>query len=462
MELDIPRETPAVLTVDQVTQQLKALIEGAFPRVVVEGEVVSCRPSSSGHVYFSLRGARASLPCVAFRSTAQRLPVQLRDGLHIQASGAIELYPPHGRYQLVLQWARPSGEGALLAQLEELKQRLQGEGLFSSERKKTLPWLPRRVGIATSPTGAAVRDIIRSIHLRFPVPLLIAPCAVQGVHAAPALIEALRMLAHVDDIDVIVLGRGGGSLEDLWAFNDEGLARAIADCPIPVVSAVGHEVDNPLTDFVADVRAATPTGVGELVVPSAESVTHRIDELSTRLIQSTKRHQRRWDEKQRGVEARLRDPGRLIRDHWRRLDDITERLERVVLQRSQREKDTLNQLTSRLALLHPARQLLAAQEKLMPLIERLEIATQRRLAQYRDTLTWREGQLRTLGPDAVLERGYAIVRVRDTSGIPTVVRSNSDVTPGEVVEVLLRQGAIEATVERHTNNPLRDHTADVE
>lgn len=454
MQLSLTTDSPSILTVDQLTGQLKALIEGAFPTVTVEGEIVSCRPSSSGHVYFSLRGEKASLPCVAFRSTAQRLPINLRDGLHIQATGAVELYPPHGRYQLVLRWARPSGEGALLAELEDIKRRLHSEGLFSSERKKELPWLPKRIGIITSPTGAAIRDLIRSIHSRFPVPILLAPCAVQGAHAAPALIEALNKLSAVKDIDVIVIGRGGGSLEDLWAFNDENLARAIAACPTPVISAVGHEIDTPVSDLIADVRAATPTGVGELVVPDAETVADRLNEVCERLRHATVRRQKAYALQHSTLESRLRDPGRLIRDQWRRLDDATHRLEGLASRAVGDVKDKLDRVDARLAVLHPRKRLQLASDEIGPLEQRLTQAIRRQLRQNQTELTHREDRLRSLGPDAVLDRGYAIVK-RQAAGKTQVVRSSSEVQLNSVVEVLLSEGALKAEVVEHVENPLR-------
>ena len=454
-------DTSSILTVDQLTGQLKAIIEGTFPTVTVEGEVISCRPSSSGHVYFSLRGERASLPCVAFRSTAQRLPVQLRDGVHIQATGAIELYPPHGRYQLVLRWARPAGEGALLAELEDIKRRLHAEGLFSDDRKKELPWLPTRIGIITSPTGAAIRDFVRSIHARFSVPILLAPCAVQGAHAVPALIQALTDLSQIDDVDVIIIGRGGGSLEDLWAFNDERLARAISKCETPIISAVGHEIDNPVCDLVADARAATPTGVGELVVPDADAVKQRLDEMCERLAHATKRRLALYATQHTALESRLRDPERIIRDQWRRLDDITERLERHNTHTIRLAQEELRRWQTRLALLHPKKRLQSAKSSIEPLAQRLDHAIRRQLRHNHTELTHREDRLRSLGPDAVLDRGYAIVRHQSEEKMH-VVRSSTEVSLTEKVDIILSQGALRATVVEHVDNPLRREQEEME
>jgi len=253
------RAAPRPYSVGELTRALRNAVEPKFRDVWVAGEIANLRRQASGHVYFSLKDDEAVIGAVMWASQARRLKFRLDEGQEVLARGFVEIYPPHGKYQLVVQEVEPRGAGALALLLQQVKERLQADGLLDPARKRPLPFLPRRVGVATSPTGAALRDFLRVLHGRFPsAPVLIAPCRVQGEGAAATVISAMRGLYRAG-CDVIVITRGGGSQEDLAAFNDERLARAIAACPVPVVSAVGHEVDVSIADLVADVRAATPT-----------------------------------------------------------------------------------------------------------------------------------------------------------------------------------------------------------
>src|SRR5512145_792309 len=261
------RVAPRPMSVGELTRALRAAIEPKFRDVWVSGEVGNLRRQGSGHVYFTLKDAEAVLPCALWASQARRVRFDLTEGLEVVARGFVEIYPPHGKYQLIVQEVEPRGAGAQALLLQQLKERLQADGLLDPARKRRLPFLPRRVGVATSPTGAALRDFLRVLHGRFrSLPVLVAPCRVQGEGAAATVISAVRALCRAE-VDVIVVTRGGGSQEELSAFDDERLARAIAACPVPVVSAVGHEVDVTVADLVADVRAATPTHAAQLVVP---------------------------------------------------------------------------------------------------------------------------------------------------------------------------------------------------
>lgn len=430
-----------VRSVDEVTLDLKRTIEAGFRRVWVQGEVVGCRPASSGHVYFNLKGREATLPAVMWRNTAARLTRPLRDGDQLTCQGDVEVYAPQGKYQLIVTAVELAGEGALLAALEALKKKLYAEGLFAPERKRPLPHWPRRVGLVTSQTGAAVRDLVRSIHALFPARILIAHAAVQGEQAPASLVAALGSIASVEDVDVIVIGRGGGSLEDLWAFNDERLARAIAACPKPVVSAVGHEIDTPLSDYVADVRAPTPTYAGSLVVPSFDDLSTQLTDLGQRLgrgLLTTTSHAR---SRLKLTAARLRDPRRLVRERWQRLDDSDARLRHAIARRLSERRTRLEQLRVRLEAAHPARRLAREHERLDVLTERLARAIRLWLDRRRTALTARQSTLAVLSPTASLGRGYAIVRKAGR-----VVRASGEVQPGDAIEVLLHQGAIDAEV----------------
>lgn len=441
---DPQRGPPGVWTVDAVTRELKHLIERGFAQVSVEGEVISCRPSHAGHVYFTLKGQRANLPSVMFRSTAQRLPRALRDGDRVVCSGAIELYEPHGRYQLVVKWVRLGGEGELLAALEALKRKLKAEGLFDPGRKRPLPRFPTRIAVVTSPTGAAIRDVITSVHLRFPVPILVVPAPVQGVGAVARLIGALNAAAQVPDVDVIVLARGGGSLEDLWSFNSEQLARAVAACPTPVVSAVGHEIDTVLSDLVADARAATPTSVGELLVVDGADLRLGLGRSTARLGRAIRARLRHARTQLDGRRRALIDPRRLLRERRLRIDELELRMRHALARRLQVDRGRLDAALRQLRVLHPTARLTRARETVDACSARLRRAWRQQIAGQRARLAALRGRLDGLSPMGALDRGYAIVR-REGDGL--VVRSPSDVTHGDALAILVRGGTLGARVQ---------------
>ncbi|HXG04019.1 MAG TPA: exodeoxyribonuclease VII large subunit, partial [Candidatus Binatia bacterium] len=274
----------AVLTVTQLTEQLRRTVEERFPAVWVEGEISNFRLYGSGHAYFTLKDEGAQLRAVMFRTRTRRLRFEPTDGLHVLAFGALEVYPQRGEYQLVVELLEPRGVGALQLAFEQLKQRLGAEGLFDAGRKRPLPRFPRRIGLVTSPDGAALRDMLRIIGRRFAgLSIVLAPCRVQGEGAAEEIAQGLADLNRLGGVDVIIVGRGGGSLEDLWAFNEEVVARAIAASKVPVISAVGHEVDVTIADFVADVRAPTPSAAAEMVAARRDELIERFAALELRL-----------------------------------------------------------------------------------------------------------------------------------------------------------------------------------
>ena len=278
-----------VYTVSELTRLVKTELENAFPMLWVEGEISNFHRHHSGHLYFTLKDEISQLRTVMFRSDAKRVPFELKDGLQVVARGRINVYEPRGEYQLVVELLEPKGKGALQLAFEQLKEKLQKEGLFDPARKKELPLLPKKVGVVTSPRGAAVVDIIRTLERRFArLHILLYPVKVQGEGAAEEIVEGIDYLGQLPGIDVMIVGRGGGSMEDLWAFNEEKVARAIFRCPIPVISAVGHEIDFTIADFVADIRASTPSVAAEIVIKEEESLRERIENLEKRLVHNQK------------------------------------------------------------------------------------------------------------------------------------------------------------------------------
>jgi len=440
-------------SVSELTYALKSHIEGRFGDVRVHGEVLSARQVSSGHLYFTLKDASAQLPCVMWRSTVARMPGRIQDGMQVVAFGDVQIYPPHGKYQLVVTRVVDAGIGALLAQLEALRQRLFAEGLLDPQRRRALPFLPRRVGLVTAETGAAVRDLASSILRRFPAEIVLSPCRVQGAGAGADVARALALVARTPGVEVIVVGRGGGSLEDLWAFNEEALVRAIASCPTPVVSAVGHAIDKPLSDDAADAAAITPTAAGELVVPSLAALRDELAQLQARLVGQLQRRLQDAGHRVANLRARLSDPRRVTAEQQQRVDDARIRLERAVHRRVERARADLERARARLRNLHPRATLSAARERVASLDARLERATRHLLARRGAELAHARRALTLLGPTASLERGYAIVRGAEGR----VLRDAREVGPGAAIEVVLRRGALEANVtashERHAWQP---------
>jgi len=281
----MPKQThlfPDVPSVSELTGQIKELIETTFPDVLVEGEISNVKESRNGHLYFTVKDEQAQLPCVIWRGVAQRLQVNLVDGQQVILGGSLQVYAPHGRYQMIVSFVEQAGIGALQKAFEKLKEKLQKEGIFDDVHKKPLPEFPMRIGVVTSATGAAFQDIRSTLEKRWPVAnIYLYPASVQGVNAAPELVKAINWFSDNDFADLLIVGRGGGSLEDLWAFNEEAVARAIFECEITVISAVGHEVDFSISDFVADARAATPTQAAIIATPDSNEVRFYIEDLST-------------------------------------------------------------------------------------------------------------------------------------------------------------------------------------
>jgi exodeoxyribonuclease VII large subunit len=343
-----------ILTVTQLTNRIKDLIEGAFPDIWVEGEISNLSIPQSGHAYFTLKDEHAQVRAVLFRSAQRFLKFTLQHGIQVICRGRASVYEPRGEYQLVLDYIEPKGVGALQLAFEQLKAKLEKEGLFDLNRKKPLPVLPRRIGIITSPTGAAIRDMLRVIKRRHPkMHILIYPVPVQGAEAAPAIVEALRYFNREQNADVLIVGRGGGSLEDLWAFNEEAVIRAVHASRIPVISAVGHETDYTICDFAADLRAPTPSAAAEMVVESEESFQQSIRSLEVRLLRSMKQTLQLSRASLRENMRILGDPRRTLELHAQRIDELAGRLATGLNHQLQRDRALLLSLTSALDHLNP-------------------------------------------------------------------------------------------------------------
>ncbi len=445
----------AVLSVSQLSAQLAAVMEERFPAVWVEGEISNFKVYGSGHAYFTLKDEGAQLRCVLFRNRGRRVRFEPRDGLHVMGFGAVEVYAQRGEYQLVVELLEPKGLGALQLAFEQLKERLQAEGLFSPARKRPLPRFPRKIGIVTSPSGAALRDMLRVIGRRFgEIHIVVAPARVQGDGAAAEVAQGIRELNALGDVDVIIVGRGGGSLEDLWAFNDEMLARTIVASKIPVISAVGHEVDFTIADFVADVRAATPSNAAELVVKEKRAVVESLADLSGRLgrgmVRALAGHRDRL-ERARGRHV-LTDPARPLRDLARRLDDARARLRRAALAAVGRAERRVALADRGLRTLSPVARAPNDRRALTNLESRLGRGVHRRLEDARYGLGGTAGRLDSLSPLAVLSRGYSLTRTPEGR----IVRSWREIGAGDAVRVLLHEGSLDCRVDatrEHDDRP---------
>jgi exodeoxyribonuclease VII large subunit len=435
----------AVLSVSELSRRLAAVLEERFPAVWVEGEISNFKIYGSGHAYFTLKDEGAQLRAVLFRNRMRRIRFEPSDGLHVMAFGAVEAYPQRGEYQLVVELLEPRGLGALQLAFEQLKERLGREGLFNQARKRSLPRFPRKIGIVTSPRGAALHDMLRVIGRRFgEIHVVVAPARVQGDGAAAEVAQGIRELNALGGVDVIIIGRGGGSLEDLWAFNDEMLARTIAASKIPVVSAVGHEVDFTIADFVADVRAATPSQAAELVVREKQAVADSVDALRRRLARAMTRRLEAQRARLLAVRERrvLTDPHRPLRDLTRRVDEATERLLRAARATLRHAAHRVELATRDLRARNPVARTRHDRRRLNDLAGRLDRALARGLDGRRHRLSGAAGRLNSLSPLAVLGRGYSLTLT--ASG--QIVRSVRQLAVGDEIGVMLHEGRLGARV----------------
>jgi exodeoxyribonuclease VII large subunit len=434
-----------VYSVSRLNREVRSVLERALSVIWVEGELSNFSQPASGHWYFSLKDRGAQLRCAMFRMQNSLVGFTPRDGAHLLLRGRISVYEARGEYQLIVEHLEEAGVGALKREFERLKTRLAAEGLFALERKRPLPRFPLRIGVITSPSGAALHDILHVLARRFPpAAVLIYPAPVQGAAAVPALMAALATAGARAECDLLILARGGGSLEDLWAFNDERLARAIAACPLPVVSAVGHEIDFTIADFVADVRAPTPSAAAELVVPDRAACLEAVRRTAERLALSMRRELRVLVTRLEGGQRRLAlvHPGVRLQQQMQRLDDLTQRLTRAARGKGQRDGLRLAELHGRLLRRSPDRLLEQQCARHQDLLLRLRHAAGGRMAAAAQRLALAQRALNAVSPLATLARGFAIVTRADG----TLVTDAAAVAPGEEIEARLARGILTARV----------------
>ncbi|MGV8057090.1 MAG: exodeoxyribonuclease VII large subunit [Smithellaceae bacterium] len=439
-----------ILTVSQLNDNIKFILEETFSFVWVEGEVSNLRRPQSGHTYFTLKDDKSQIRAVYFKQFGwvknRPSDFELEEGLHVLCRARLSVYPPRGEYQLIIEAVEPRGIGALQKAFEQLKARLAAEGLFDELHKKSIPFLPGKIGVVTSPTGAVIKDILNITRRRFPsVDILIAPSRVQGTEAAGEIIQGLRNLHSIGGVDVIIIARGGGSLEDLAPFNNEALAREIFRLPIPIISAVGHETDFTICDFVADLRAPTPSAAAELVVPDAVELNARVKGLQERLNDSCRRLTADQYEHLRGLQERLKNPNRILIDLQIHLDDLRERTQRAWRREAQSLSGKIQQLENNLRRRSPEG--LIAGKRLL-----LNNYQKDMLQNYNSNMTVRKERLNknlavlnSLNPLGVLQRGYSITRDFVTG---TIIREAVQLECGQTVDVKLAQGRFQAKVEK--------------
>ena len=440
-----PQNTRRIWPVRELVEHVCEQVEQEYSDIWVEGEISNCRPAPSGHLYFTLKDADAQLPVVLFRRQALLLRFKPEDGLHVLVRGRVSVYAQRGQLQLVGETIEPVGAGSLQLAFEQLKERLKAEGLFDAARKRPLPTFPRSVGIVTSPTGAVIRDFLNIVGRRHAgLNVLVCPAAVQGEQAPGEVESALVQLNASGMVDVIVVARGGGSLEDLSAFNSERVARAIVASGLPVVSAIGHETDFTIADFVADLRAPTPSAAAELITEAQHRVAERVESLANRLERATRYQILRMRQKFDSVPLDRVERRTMTMMHRlsQQLDDLGFRMEACVSGLVRARQREVAELAADV-LHHEPRQMLARmRERLGVGRTRMERSIERTLRRCAARLEALDGRLRSLSPLAVLERGYALV----LSGDGTVIRSTVQVAPGDQIRTRLSDGEFSGTV----------------
>lgn len=435
----------SILTVSELTAQIKALIEKQFPFIWIQGEISNLRRPPSGHLYFTLKDQAAQISAVIFKGQQLHLKFRPEDGLSITGLGRISLYEPRGSYQIILEHIEPAGRGALQVAYEQLKARLAEQGYFDAERKQTLPFLPTHLSLITSPGGAVVHDMLKVIQRRFPgVTVDIVATRVQGVEAVSEIVSAIELVNRLGRSDLAVIARGGGSLEDLQPFNSEAVAMSIAGSKTPIVSAVGHETDYTIADFVADLRAPTPSAAIEMILPDKQALVRQLAMLTSKLNSNIKYYFNVINNKYKSILERIIHPRRQIQDLWMRLDDTSARLDRCIRQYWQTQSQQLAGYSQRLNgyafELRLNNYKLKYEEHHNNLFKQFDLM----LANLQKNITGLDAQLAALNPLAVLQRGYSIAR---TLPDRSVITAADQVKSGQNIEIVLARGMIECQVE---------------
>jgi exodeoxyribonuclease VII large subunit len=444
--MDLPFQPPRIYTVSALTAEIKSILEQGFDFVWAEGEISNFASPSSGHYYMSLKDENAQIKAVMFKLQARYLKFIPEDGMRVIARGRISVYEPRGEYQIILDYLEPLGVGALAAAFEQVKKKLSLEGVFDEEKKRPIPFLPKRIAVITSPTGAAIGDFLRISYRRMPnLDVTIVPVRVQGDEAAGDIVEALEMVNRELDVDVIVLTRGGGSLEDLWPFNQEEVAYAIRRSIIPVVSAVGHEVDLTISDLAADLRAPTPSGAAELVVREKVSLERDLRGLSSRLEIALHGIMHRIRDRVKNSSSRIRDPRRNLADTWLRLDEIYNRLVKTGKICINDNLNHLRALNETLMLNSPSRNMTLLSQGLAFHNRSLSQAFSLYLNRKKGDVRSITDRLDSLSPLSILERGYSITRKLPELNI---IKDSTQVKTGDEINIVLARGTIESLVKR--------------
>ncbi|HUE43443.1 MAG TPA: exodeoxyribonuclease VII large subunit [Candidatus Sulfotelmatobacter sp.] len=448
-----------VYSVSELTGRIRDLFTRNFTDVLVEGEISNCHEAQSGHIYFVLKDERSQLRAVCFKTQVRAMKFRPENGLHVTVRGSISVYEARGDYQIYVESIEPVGLGALQLAFDQLKKRLEAEGLFSPDRKKPLPRLPRCIGLITSPTGAAVRDVVRILRRRFPnVHLTLFPVRVQGDGAALEIVRALQFFNRQQSVDVLILARGGGSLEDLWAFNEEAVARAISQSVIPVISGVGHETDFTIADFVADVRASTPSAAAELVVNTRREFDKHVADLRQTLADQLRYRILVLSRRVHELSARrgFRRPLDLLRQQRQRADEMTSRLAHALRANLTLSTKRFNIAHKRIVAFDFRMRIAAVRLRLEKLSTELAARSERAFRQKRDRFDRLGLQLQERSPLRVLERGYAIAT--DSTG--KILRSSSQVAPGDAVNLRLHEGRLSTEVKEKWEQPATELLGD--
>ncbi|WP_263079699.1 exodeoxyribonuclease VII large subunit [Endozoicomonas sp. Mp262] len=427
----------------ELNSQARRLLEISFHNIRVEGEISSLARPSSGHWYFTLKDERAQIRCAMFRNRNQSLRFVPSEGMLVQIRGRVSLYENRGDYQLIIDHMEEAGNGALQKAFEQLKKKLAQEGLFDSERKRKLPAYPKHIGVITSPTGAAIRDILSVLERRAPfIPVTVIPSPVQGNEATGQLIQALNTASKAD-FDVIILSRGGGSLEDLWPFNEEALARAIAKHPVPVVSAVGHEIDFTIADFVADYRAPTPSAAAEILSPDRKTLLERVNLLNRKLTTMTLHKLQMAQHQLHSISKRLRHPGDQLREHSQRLDDLEIRMQQALCLQLERKKADLQRHHNKLVQLSPVAKLGQIKLQTTHFEETLHNQISRKLETQQQKLQNLSGQLHLVSPLSTMARGYSITQKQGQ-----IISRANQLQLGNQITLRLHKGSADCTVDQ--------------
>lgn len=437
------KQEPQVLTVSQLNSMIRGTLESQFQEIWIRGEISNFKAHSSGHYYFSLKDKNAQISAVMFRGMNSKLKFRPEDGLEVMVHGKVTVYEPRGNYQVFCQWMEPVGAGALQKAFEQLKEKLKAEGLFAQERKRPLPSFPKHIGLVTSPTGAAIQDILNVLGRRYKsARITLSPAQVQGVSAADSIVKAIDLINQLKDVDVLIVGRGGGSIEDLWCFNEEKVARAIVASKIPIISAVGHEVDFTIADFVADLRAPTPSAAAELVVKNADDLASNILQIKKSLVQAMQVQLRQKSDALKSYRHRLIDPRRHLQDLILRCDELTHRLEQAGLRYINDCRTRVEMALRKMG--SPRQILLQAARRLESIESNLKKSMQIQHKDLRSNLREKMAQLEALSPLKVVQRGYSLVTLDNKK----IVKDSQQLKLGEKLNIQFAKGQVEAVVQK--------------